>query len=153
VTRSGPSAPPPPNDRQEAVARLRRAGCRITPARDVLLDDVLGEHTHVTAEDLIRRHPEIDEATVYRALSQFEAVGIVHHVHLGHGPATYRRAPSTDVPVVCEVCGRVVDVPATELASLRDRLDTEHAMVLHVGHFALTARCRGCGPAAGVVTP
>jgi Fur family ferric uptake transcriptional regulator len=128
------------------LARLRVAGCRITPARRTLLDDVLGDDAQMTAEDLIRRHPEIDEATVYRALSQFEAVGIVHHVHLGHGPATYRRAAATSVPVVCEVCGRVVDVPAAELAPLRERLAAEHAMVLEVGHFALTARCSGCRP-------
>ena len=70
-----------------ALERVRAGGGRLTKARRDLLHDLHEAPVRVTAEELVARHPDIDQATVYRSLSHFEEVGVVEHVHLGHGPA------------------------------------------------------------------
>ena len=71
----------------EALARVRASGGRLTAARRVLLADLYAERERVTAEELADRHRDVDPATIYRALAHFESVGVIEHVHLGHGPA------------------------------------------------------------------
>ena len=129
---------------EEALDRLRVTGGRITRARRTLLEDLYRAPGRVTVDELAARHPDVDSATLYRSLSHFESIGLVDHVHLGHGPAGYRWVGHRSVAVVCEECGRVVDVPADELRPLADRLRRHYGMRLSIGHFALTARCEVC---------
>jgi Fur family ferric uptake transcriptional regulator len=128
----------------EALDRLRVAGGRITRARRTLLEDLYRAPGRVTVDELASRHPDVDSATLYRSLSHFESIGLIDHVHLGHGPAGYRWVGHRSVAVVCEECGRVVDVPADELRPLADRLRRHYGIRLSIGHFALTARCEDC---------
>jgi Fur family ferric uptake transcriptional regulator len=128
----------------EAVERVRGAGGRITRARRVLLEDLYDLGGRVTAEELAERHDDIDLATVYRSLAHFEEVGVIEHVHLGHGPAAYRWAGDRTIPAVCDGCGVVVDIPAEELDALAARLEQEYGLRLSLGHFALSVRCPAC---------
>jgi Fe2+ or Zn2+ uptake regulation protein len=67
-------------------------------------------------------------------------MGIVGHTHLGHGAAVYHLG-DLHQHLACEVCGRLVDIPASVLDDLRDVLARDYAFLLHVGHFALLGRC------------
>ena len=98
----------------------------------------------MTAEELAERHDDVDLATVYRSLSHFEEVGVIEHVHLGHGPAAYRWAGARTVAAVCDGCGAVTDIPTDELAALADRLEHRYGLHLELGHFALSVRCPAC---------
>lgn len=124
--------------------RVRQGGGRITRARRVLLTDLHGARGRVTAEELAERHDDIDLATVYRSLAQFEEVGVIDHVHLGHGPAAYRWAGNPTIAAVCAECGAVTDIPASELDALAKRLDERYDLHLELGHFALSVRCSAC---------
>lgn len=128
----------------EALQRVRSGGGRLTTARRNLLDDLHGRHGRVTAEELAARHPDIDQATVYRSLAHFEEVGVIEHVHLGHGPASYRWAGTRTIAAVCQQCGAVVDLPADELDPLARRLDEQYGLQLSLGHYALSVRCPSC---------
>ncbi len=128
----------------EAVERVREGGGRLTKARRVLLADLYDHGGRITAEQLAERHDDIDLATVYRSLSHFEEVGVIEHVHLGHGPAAYRWAGARTIAAVCEGCGAVTDVPAEELDALAHRLDQGYGLYLSLGHFALSVRCPHC---------
>jgi Fur family ferric uptake transcriptional regulator len=128
----------------DAVERVRIGGGRITRARRVLLEDLFDLSGRITAEELAERHDDIDLATVYRSLAHFEDVGVVEHVHLGHGPAAYRWAGARTIAAVCDECGAVADIPVDELAGLATRLDEEYGLRLSLGHFALSVRCRHC---------
>ena len=128
----------------DAVERVRGDGGRITKARRELLQDLYAHGGRVTAEELAERHHDIDTATVYRSLSHFEEVGVVEHVHLGHGPAAYRWAGVRTVAAVCESCGAVTDIPADELDALAQRLEDKYGLRLSLGHFALSVRCPAC---------
>lgn len=128
----------------EALDRVREGGGRLAQARRVLLEDLYDLGGRVTAEELAERHDDIDLATVYRSLSHFEEVGVIEHVHLGHGPASYRWAGTRTITAVCEGCGAVIDLPAEELDDLAARLDTVYHLRLSLGHFALSVRCPAC---------
>jgi Fur family ferric uptake transcriptional regulator len=109
-----------------------------------MVEVFLGADEGLTAEQVMERMPDVDQATVYRTLVQFEQVGIVEHVHLGHRAATYRLAGSGGVPVVCDVCGRTIEIAPRELDGLVALVRRRHRMVIDVGHFALTGRCTTC---------
>jgi Fur family transcriptional regulator, ferric uptake regulator len=130
----------------DALRRVREGGGRLTRARRDLLAALHAESGRITAEELAARHPDIDLATVYRALALFEEVGVIEHVHLGHGPASYRWNGERTVAAVCEVCESVTELPASELDDLAARLRDEHGLRLSVGHFALSVRCAHCTP-------
>jgi len=128
----------------DAVRRVRDGGGRLTTARRQLLEDLNAAGGRVTAEGLAERHPDIDLATIYRSLSHFEEVGVIEHVHLGHGPAAYRWAGVPTIAAVCADCGIVTDIPAAELDGLAERLSDEYGLRLELGHFALSVRCSRC---------
>jgi Fur family ferric uptake transcriptional regulator len=141
------ASPSPPGDVSQALHRLRALGGRITASRREMVELFFSRDRGFTATDIANRLPELDPATVYRALNQLEQAGIVEHAHLGHGPATYRRTGSRTVLAVCEACGAVADVPVAELDAVRDRLRNAYGFVVDVRHFALTGRCAACAEA------
>ncbi len=128
----------------DALDHVRTSGGRLTRARRTLLEDLFTTSGRVTAEELAERHDDIDLATVYRSLSHFEEVGVIEHVHLGHGPAAYRWAGARTVAAVCDGCGVVTDIPTDELSALADRLEHRYGLHLELGHFALSVRCPTC---------
>ncbi len=128
----------------EAIDRLRDAGGRITDTRRTLLDHLHGLDGRITADELAAAHPDVDPATIYRSLGQFESAGIVEHVHIGHGPSSYRWVGHRTVSIVCAECGAAVDVPLETFRAVDDRIADEYGFRLALGHFALTATCAGC---------
>jgi Fe2+ or Zn2+ uptake regulation protein len=140
---SSPAAGPTPTV-DGVLDQVRARGGRITTARRQVIAALLAARAHVSAEDLAasiaRDHPEIHLTTVYRTLESLESMGIVAHTHLGHGAAVYHLG-DLHQHLACEVCGKLVDIPASMLDDLRDTLARDHGFVLHVGHFALLGRC------------
>jgi Fur family ferric uptake transcriptional regulator len=140
--------------REEAepiLGLLRARGGRVTTSRRAILETFLGMGGHVTAEALTARvqeaQPDVHESTVYRFLDDLEGLGVVDHVHLGHGPAVYHLASDAHHHLVCDSCGAVVEVPEVLFAELRGRLEQDFGFVLQPRHFAVTGRCRACAAA------
>ena len=134
----------PLDDPQDALERLRATSGRLTGSRRDLVDLFYRHDEHVTAAEIAERLPQHDTATIYRALNHLEQAGIIEHVHLGHGPATYRRTGTPDVPAVCDACGVVTDIPHAELQRLAKRLRDRYGFAIDLHHFALTGRCERC---------
>lgn len=91
---------------------------RITPQRQIVLE-TLKSHPgrHLTAEEILRaardRGSRLSMATVYRALSGLERLGLVSRLATGGGPATYELVPTHSEPhchLVCLGCGRVFEI-------------------------------------------
>jgi len=132
------------------VSLLRDRGLRLTLARRCLIEELVASGAHLTAEQLSDRIQasvgEIHRATIYRSLEALEGVGVVEHVHLGHGPAVYHLADDIHQHLVCESCGAVIEAPPGLLASAQRRL-APTGFRLRAHHFALIGRCANCGPA------
>lgn len=122
----------------------------MTTCRRALLAELVGTSEHVTADDLAERvrerHPDIHRSTIYRSLSDLEDLGIVDHVHLGHGRAVYHLADDAHQHVVCEVCGDVIEVPTALFRPLEEALLAGYGFRLQPGHFAVVGHCAHCAP-------
>ena len=127
---------------------LRARGGRVTTCRRAILETFLGIGGHVTAEALTARvqanQPDVHESTVYRFLDELERLGVVDHVHLGHGPAVYHLAADAHHHLVCDGCGAVEEVPDALFAELRSQLKDGYGFTLEPRHFAVTGRCKDC---------
>ncbi len=127
----------------QAEIAIRAAGGRMTPAKRSVLAALDGTEDDLTAEQICERVPSADTATVYRALHQLEMAGVIDHRHLAHGPAVYRWTGEPTVAIVCDRCGRLVELESDDFAELAARARA-HGMVLSRGHFALSGRCLRC---------
>lgn len=132
-----------------ALDRLRAGGGRVTPARRAVLSAMLADRRrHVSAEELAEAvqaaHPEVHLSTVYRSLEAFEGLGVVTHVHLGHGRAIYHLSDEPHHHAVCEACGEVIQLPHELFDDLQATLQRSYSFALDAHHFALVGRCRSC---------
>jgi Fe2+ or Zn2+ uptake regulation protein len=131
------------------LGQLRSQGGRATAARRATITVLLeAPRNHLSSEDIIRKvraqHPDVAESTVYRALAALEDLGVVEHVHLGHGPSTYHLSGQAHQHLVCRHCGKVVEVPDSEFADLSERISAGYGFEIDPRHFAILGRCRHC---------
>ena len=141
------------SDRLEGlITELRTRGGRVTGARRGLLSALISADGHLTAEELAKRvqerQPDVHLSTIYRSLDALEQLGLVDHVHLGHGRAVYHLTDDPHQHLVCESCGTVIEVPDSTFAELSERLRSGYGFSLRPNHFAVLGRCAVCRPAA-----
>jgi Fur family ferric uptake transcriptional regulator len=133
---------------QDALDALRGRGERITHARRAVITALAALPDHPTAEQVVSRVEAtadgVHRATVYRVLDSLGELGIVSHVHVGHGATSYHLAERSHVHGHCRTCGSVVDLPEGMLVDVRQRLLVEHGFELDAGHIALSGRCATC---------
>ncbi len=133
---------------EEIQRRLREAGGRLTQPRRAVIEALVSAGDHPTADDLAehvaRAHPSVHRSTVYRTLDVLAGLGLVEHVHLGHGRAVYHLTGDDDLHLLCEQCGLVVHVDGSLFDTTRSAIEDATGFVLHPGHFALPGTCAGC---------
>jgi Fur family transcriptional regulator, ferric uptake regulator len=99
--------------RDQANERLRATGRRSGAARAAVVDLLAAESCCLSAQELHSRLGQegsnVGVASVYRALDQLAALGLVQRVDVGDGIARYERAQPEDHHhhVVCHDCGKV----------------------------------------------
>lgn len=100
----------------DLLSRLRTGGWRLSPQRRVVAEVLVGDHVHLTAEevhDLARaRLPEISRATVYNTLNELVAMHELLEVDVVDGPKRYDPNVGQEHDhLVCESCHAIRDVP------------------------------------------
>lgn len=129
-------------------AELRARGYRLTPQRQLVLQAVadLGRATPEQVLVAVQRTAAgVNASTVYRTLSLLEELGLVRHVHLGHGAPAFSLTDGVQqVHLVCRDCAAVQELPVELLADLADRLTEQRGFILDLGHAALFGRCAAC---------
>ena len=141
----------------DATRILRSGGHRITASRRLTLEGLLAAEGPVSAEYLASglggQMPAGDLPSAYRNLELFERLGLVSHVHIGHGPGLYALvSDSEQAYAVCESCGRLAKVGADEIEGIRDHVRKASGFEAHFSHFPILGLCRGCaegGEASG----
>jgi Fur family transcriptional regulator, ferric uptake regulator len=133
---------------ESILTLLRERGGRLTTARKAIITELLDARGHVTADDLTaavqRAHPDVHLTTIYRCLDTLEELGVVDHVHLGHGRAVYHLADEPHQHLVCDDCGAVVEVPDALFEDLAGRLQADYGFAIRPHHFAVLGRCDAC---------
>jgi Fur family transcriptional regulator, ferric uptake regulator len=135
---------------EEAIALIRERGGRSTTPRRVVLEALLSaDDTHRSAEDLAARvhasHPKLNESTVYRTLELLEELGVVSHVHLGHGPSQWYLSHKRQYwYLTCTRCGAVATADPDLFDALVSDVEERSGFAIDAGHFAITGTCRAC---------
>jgi Fur family ferric uptake transcriptional regulator len=136
------------SDLEEAAAIVRGSGARLSAARRGLLEALFAAEGPASAERLARSGGQAeaaDLASVYRNLELFEELGIVRHVHLGHGPGLYALARGGGREyLVCERCGEVRSVDPQQLDEIRDQVRENFGFEVRFTHFPLSGLCERC---------
>ena len=137
------------------------APVRLTPQRQAVLDVLRSCTDHPTAAEVLhrvrRRHPGIGAATVYRSLGVLVEAGEALELSLGDGAAArYDGNTSHHDHVVCERCGRAVDVAratgaALDRAAVRVAADT--GFVVSNYELQFRGRCPACRNGTETSTP
>ncbi|MGH2916273.1 MAG: Fur family transcriptional regulator [Solirubrobacteraceae bacterium] len=140
-------------DADEAIARLRASGLRLSTARRLLIEALFAADGPVSAPHLARSL-RIDESSVYRNLELLEQHGLIRHVHLGHGPGLYVLAGRTDAEYLyCQSCARVTAVPPAQLDPVREQIRERFGYAARFTHFAIVGLCAECAPAGPRAKP
>jgi Fe2+ or Zn2+ uptake regulation protein len=135
-----------------AAALLRRAGCRPTPQRLLILQ-ALGGGGHVSADEALAHarasYPAVNASTVYRTLDALVAAGLVRQSDLGAGRAHYELVREhRHHHAVCQRCGAVAHIHDEELAPLAEALAAATGYRLTPDReIAVPGICPDCQPA------
>lgn len=138
-------------DLATALEALRAHGLRISASRRQVLAALFANPRPQTAEQLAAGG---DVASVYRNLEVLEGMGLVRHVHLGHGPGLYSLAGREDVEfVTCELCGAYEVVDPRRLDAVRALIERELGYRPRFTHFPIVGVCAACKEDEGHAHP
>ena len=136
------------DDAETAGLAVRAQGLRLSAARRLVLEALYAAPAPVAADEIADglggRLPRSDLASVYRNLETLEQVGIVRHVHLGHGPGRYTPAGRPSDFLVCERCDRVASVSADQLLAAREAIRAATGFEARFHHFPISGLCAEC---------
>jgi Fur family transcriptional regulator, ferric uptake regulator len=136
-------------DMDSAVEALRSHGLRVSAARRLVLESLFAAEGPIPAEriadGLAGRLPQSDLASVYRNLETLEAVGLVRHFHLGHGPGLYApTGPGEREYLVCDSCRTVTAVDSREMEPVRTLIHERFGYKARFTHFPILGLCADC---------
>ena len=128
---------------------LRGHGLRISTARRVVLQMLFAAERPVSAEELAGglngQGTSLDLASLYRNLETLEELGVVRHVHAGHGPGRYVLAGSGEREyLACERCDELVELGRGELDKVRAQIREGFGYEARFTHFPIVGLCPDC---------
>ena len=131
-----------------AIAALRAGGLRVSAARRLVLEALFAADGPATVEELADgvggRVPRSDVASTYRNLETLESIGMVRHIHLGHGPGRYELTGRDHGWATCEACGRSTPLPSPALQAIRLAAREAAGFEPAFTHFPLVGLCGDC---------
>ena len=81
-------------------------------------------------------------------LEALEEIGLVRHVHLGHGPGLYvRAAAGLSEYLLCDRCGAVRAVDPHALDGVREQIRRAFGHEARFTHFPIAGLCEECARA------
>ena len=131
----------------ELTELFRARGLKVTPQRQAIFHVLHGESTHPTAEavyDAVSGSmPTISLRTVYQTLNDLAAMGEVQALDLGTGSARFDPNLDSHHHLVCEDCGRVVDIYA-DVSAVRVPGAQRHGFTIDSTEVVFRGRCTEC---------
>ncbi len=138
-----------------ALEALQAAGLRRGGARTAVVETLARHDCAVTAleidDELRRGSVSVGRASVYRALDQLEALGLVQRFEVERGTASYERVdPGGDHHhhAICQVCGRMEAFEDRDLERAIHKIEGEIPFEISAHDVVLRGRCRRCSAGA-----
>jgi Fur family ferric uptake transcriptional regulator len=133
----------------EVFGELRRTGHRVTAAARLVVEALFRADGPISAEHIARGQGEhavaLEMTSVYRNLERLQQLGVVSHVHVGHGRGLYVLSRGRDCEyLVCDRCGRVTAVDPAALDPVRERVREAFGYDARFSHFPVHGYCQSC---------
>lgn len=136
---------------EHAHATLRAAGLRRGGARTAVIEALAGHECAVSAlqldDELRSRTPRVGRASIYRALEQFEELGLVRRVERTRGTAAYERVDPSGHHhhhAICRNCGRMETFEDRSLERAIDRVSDGISFEISEHDVVLRGLCDSC---------
>lgn len=131
------------------IDKLSERGYRLTPQRMLVLAAIENSDDHISAEEIyaevVKKYPHVNISTVYRTLELLNRLDLVTETDLGGGRVRYHPADKGHHHhLVCQECGRIIDLDESILVSLKDVLLGEYGFSADLRHLAIFGRCADC---------
>lgn len=126
---------------------LRAAGLRATRQRVALLEVLIANNVPNSVEDLVHQSKDqMDLATAYRGVQEFERAGIARSMVRKGGSTLYEVADTHHHHVVCRACGLIEDVDVCLPKSLNMKLLATATKFVRIDDHAIEffGLCRAC---------
>ncbi len=128
---------------------LKNKGLRNTPQRQQIMEVFFNESGHLTTEEIYDRvrkeDPSLGQATVYRTMKLLCEAGLAREVRFGDGLARYEHAADAHHDhLICENCGRNIEVVDSQIEDLQDALARKHGFKPTFHRLYLYGICPDC---------
>jgi len=129
--------------------RLAEAGHRITPQRLYILEALVSDASHPTAEAIYARVrrvcPTTSLATVYKTLETLKQMGQVLELEFSDGSNHYDGLrPAAHPHVLCQRCGRIEDVEVDGVPALEAQAARASGYQFQAHRIEFYGLCRSC---------
>jgi Fur family peroxide stress response transcriptional regulator len=129
-------------------AECRRRGLAVTVQRRTVFEVLSGRRDHPTADqvyDAVRgRLPGLSRTTVYRVLETMVDAGFARKVHHTAGVARFDPMTGRHHHLVCDACGRLVDLDDGVVPPLRIPESSRTGFRIKDYSVSFTGLCPGC---------
>jgi Fur family ferric uptake transcriptional regulator len=135
---------------EEVFDALRAEGHRVTTPCRLVLEALFRADGPISAQQIVGDSPVagFEPSSVYRNLERLEQLGVIRHVHLGHGPSLYLLVGSGEQEfLLCEGCGAVKSVDPSALDPLREQIERDFDYRARFSHFPIVGLCATCAEA------
>ncbi len=131
------------------IETLQKRGYRLTPQRIMVVDALHSVKSHISAEEIFaklkEKYPYANISTVYRTLELLRELGLAAEIELGDGIARYHaRENSKHHHLVCNKCGKTIELPEADLQPLAKSLLSKHGFKADMRHLAIFGLCPKC---------
>ncbi len=121
---------------------------RNTIQRELTLNAVKKLKNHPSAEEIyhevIKLHPTISRATVYRNLNQLKESGVINEVKITDGPIRYDYRYDKHYHFKCVKCGKIEDVEMDYLGILEDKIKNMDGKSIQELDLVFKGMCIDC---------
>jgi Fur family ferric uptake transcriptional regulator len=128
---------------------LKEKGYRLTPQRMMVLEALHQAEGHITAPEIYGRvrakYPWVNKSTIYRTLELLKELDLVTETELGGDKLYYHQADKGHHHhLVCQKCGRTIDLDESLLTPLEDTLRRKYHFQADLRHIAIHGHCLRC---------
>ncbi len=135
---------------QVFIEYIGKSSLKVTPQRMRIVEVFLREAGHLTTEELYEKVKVVDnsvgQATVYRTMKLLCDSGLAKEVHFGDGVTRYEKKYGSEHHdhLICEACGRNLEVMDEQIELLQEQLATRHGFKLTSHRMYLYGVCSEC---------
>ncbi len=133
---------------------LKKVGLKHSHQRQVILEEFLKHHSHLSVEDLYRmaklRDARIGFSTVFRTVKLLKESGIAREVVLADGISRFEhnyKHPHHD-HLICTSCNRTVEFFVPEIEDLQEQVAKKYHFKMRHHVMVLYGLCQDCEKAA-----